>query len=256
MATVAEDEEDELVGLAAHLDVPSGAVDVPAFVNEHFPDEASLAAGLDPLILRLRDAIAGIDAQLAAKLRAHRHAGAASAARVDASLATADALAARLAALAPAAAAAGAAARAAIETAHPFSVALKNTGNTSAALDALVSLHDSVVRLEAAAHASALDAVAADPQLYPGIKAALATFGDIGAGEAAPGPGLSCGRGRVSPPRRCGGQSCPSCGCCRTRSRCRWRVTRRRRQSLTTPSPGCAPCALSRRRSAKTCGAR
>lgn len=174
-----------LSDIAVYLNVASGAVDVCTFLDDHFPDDTSLAEMLEPLSEKVRDSIAEIDSQIESKLRAHRHAGAASAVRVDASLESADELAGRLEVLNSASKEAEKAARDAIEPARPFSIALDNTGDTAAALDALVLLHDSVVQLESAAHASALGIVASDADLYPGIKSALSVFDSI-----AGGPGL------------------------------------------------------------------
>lgn len=184
--------------LESELTIPPGPVDAAEFLNARFPDEASLNAGLEPLAEQLRDALAAIDYTLAEKLRADRNAGAASAARVAASLAAADSLAARVAALTTAARAADAAARAATAPAKPFSVALANNADTAAALDALVVLHDSVLSLEAAAGVGSLEAVAKDTALFPGIRAALATLGDSHEDLGAEGDAESGGRRSVT----------------------------------------------------------
>lgn len=174
-----------LSDIAPHLNVASGSVDVAAFLNEYFPDDAALETTLPALSEKVHNAILEIDSQIESKLREHRHADTASDVRVSTSLSAAEELAGRLVELNRASVEAERSARAAIEPARPHSIALDNTADTAAALDALVLLHDSVVQLESAAHASALHVVASDTDLYPGIKSALSVFNSISSG-----PGL------------------------------------------------------------------
>lgn len=140
--------EGNLDGLSEYLDAPAGTVDVAAFLNAHFSDSASLSSGVGGVEARLCKAIAGIDEDLSSKLRAHRHAGEESGARVGAARASVALLEERLGALGAAAATAEESAMEAAGMWGRYEVALRNTRRTGEALEALVALADGVDRLE------------------------------------------------------------------------------------------------------------
>jgi vacuolar protein sorting-associated protein 53 len=168
------------------LGIPCGELHVAAFINKHFPDEPALEAGIDPFLSRLGDAITGMDAQLAALVRSHRHSGSTAERCVSGSLASLDILSAALDELSAASSVAEAAAREALAPARSFSIALDNSSKTAVALDALVTLNDGIANLEIAAQSGDLSLVSRDPELYPRVCTALAVF----AAEKASGPGL------------------------------------------------------------------
>jgi vacuolar protein sorting-associated protein 53 len=184
-------EADDLDDLSGETDLHAEGFDVATFINKRFPDEGTLVSDVDAFILKLRDAIARIDSQLASKVREHRQSGLALAHSADASLTSLEALTSALDGLSAAAVLAETAAREAVAPARPYSIALENTKTTADALEALVKMSDAVTRLEEAAKSKNLALLTEDPSLFPKIADALDFFKDVLSEDAAlSGPGV------------------------------------------------------------------
>lgn len=161
----------------ADLNIPFDAsLDISAYINATFPDEASLSANISPFLSRLDGTLARLDAQLANLVRDHRADGAASKALLDGTLASVEALQGRLETLTDAAKKADEDMQNALAPARPLYTALENTAATAAALDALVSLEEAVAKLENAAGESSLAGVAGDLDVFASVRESLALF--------------------------------------------------------------------------------
>lgn len=159
------------------LNIPFDAsLDISAYINATFPDEASLSANIKPFLSRLDATLARLDAQLANLIRDHRADGVASKALLDSTLASVDALQGRLETLTDAAKKADEDMQNALAPARPLYTALENTAATASALDALVSLEEAVGKLENTAGESSLAGVAADLDVFASVRESLALF--------------------------------------------------------------------------------
>jgi vacuolar protein sorting-associated protein 53 len=184
-------EADDFGDLSGEADLQADGFDVATFINKRFPDEGTLVSDIDAFILKLRDAIARIDGQLASKVREHCQSGVSLERSADASLTSLEALTSGLDRLAAAAVLAETAAREAVAPARPYSIALENTKTTADALDALVAMSDAVTKLEEAAQSKSLQLLAEDPSSFSKITHALDTFRDVLSDDSSlPGPGV------------------------------------------------------------------
>lgn len=170
------------------LNIPfDSSLDVSAYINAQFPDEATLEQNLDPFLERLDSAIARLDAQLANLVRDHRLDGKNSASLVEDTLSSVTDLQDSLGGLTTAAESAENDMQAALAPAKPLYIALENTAATTAALDALVNLEAAVIKLESAAASTSLDKVASDLALFGIVQNSLSLFDDM---PETDGPGL------------------------------------------------------------------
>lgn len=162
------------------LNIPFDAsLDISAYINATFPDEASLSANITPFISRLDTTLARLDAQLASLVRDHRADGAASAELLEGTLSSVGSLQERLITLTDAAKKADEDMQEALAPARPLYTALENTAATAAALDALVRLEAAVGKLEGAARESSLAGVAGDLSMFSSVRESLALFDDM-----------------------------------------------------------------------------
>lgn len=164
----------------ADLNIPFDAsLDISAYINATFPDEASLSKNVDPFLSRLDATLSRLDAQLANLVRDHRSDGAESAKLLEGTLSSVASLQERLISLTDAARMADEEMQRALAPAKPLYTALENTVATAAALEALVGLEHAVEKLETAAGEISLAGVAGDLTVFSSVRDSLALFDNM-----------------------------------------------------------------------------
>lgn len=169
------------------LSIPlSTPLDIPLYINTHFPTESSLNS-LPDFLTRLDNSLTTLDHQLANLILSHRQSSSQSASLLSATQDSIQTLQSSLSTLTTSAADTHNQISAALAPALPLYTALENLSSTSKALDALVSLEKAVTQLEAAASAQSLTTVASDVSVFEHVKNAQAFFDGL---EKKEGPAL------------------------------------------------------------------
>lgn len=166
-------EIEEITDLSIPID---SSFDIPAYINAHFPDEASLEENMDSFISRLDTAISRLDSHLASVMRHHRLDSVKAKDLTDSSLTSLTSLQTTLQDLSKAAETAEQDVQKAIAPAEPIFNALESTAASSAALNALVSMEKAVHTLEAAAESASLDVIRADLSVFTTIRNSISTL--------------------------------------------------------------------------------
>lgn len=157
----------------ADPEIPAGELDVAGYINSLFPDEDSLAVGVEPFLNRLRESLASIDSELLSLVRSEQSMSRQCDLKVESSLDAIAGLSTSLAEVKDSAACAERAATEALAPASPFSVAVSNIEASIAAFDAFIALNDGIVLLEEAARCASLEMIAADISLFSRMTNAI-----------------------------------------------------------------------------------
>lgn len=157
----------------ADLNIPlSPDIDIPAYINTHFPSEAQLSNNLPSFVTRIDSALQSLDAQLAELVREHRHDTEQNTVLLAETHQSVDDLYHTLNTLAEATDKAEKDIDSALAPAKPIFTALQNVIATSEALDNLCALDSAVEKLEAAA-TSGFQAAAADLSVFEKIRTSV-----------------------------------------------------------------------------------
>lgn len=169
------------------LSIPFTApLDLPLYINTHFPTEASLES-LPTFLARLDNTLTTLDHQLANLILSQRETASQSTSLVSDAETSIQELQSSLSTLATSAQDTESRISDALAPALPIYTALENVTATAQALDFLVALEKCVLQLEGAAKASSLSAVADDIGVFQRMRNAQEFFDSL---KEAEGPGL------------------------------------------------------------------
>lgn len=169
------------------LSIPlSTPLDVPLYINTHFPTEASLNS-LPDFLARLDNSLTTLDHQLANLILSNHQSSSQSSSLLSATQDSIQNLQSSLSTLSASASSTHDEISAALAPALPLYTALENLSSTSKALEALVILEKAVVQLEAAANTQSLATVASDVSIFDHIRNSQAFFDGL---EKKEGPAL------------------------------------------------------------------
>ncbi|PXF45444.1 Vacuolar protein sorting-associated protein 53 A [Gracilariopsis chorda] len=161
----------------AQLDIPLTAeIDVAAYLNARFPSEAQLNTNLNPFLDRIDAALHRLDTHLTTLIDRHRNDTLPISDNINSTTQSLTDAQSSLATLTAAADTASESLQQALAPATSTYAALQNVSNTAAAVEALVTLDDAVVKLETAATSTNLDHIASHLNVFDAVRDSLTLF--------------------------------------------------------------------------------